>query len=334
MPIVRRTLSLRRSGRSHWLAALTIGGVALAAFSIPRGEGTSRQTPPAAARTAPRPAPLVQAGALPTPEPLILAPVAPQKAAAINASIPMAAGLNPAAPPFIARARTALDQLRSQDCLAQAIYYEARSEDEAGQRAVAQVVLNRLRHPAYPPSVCGVVYQGSERRTGCQFTFTCDGSLARAPSGPGWSRARRIAAESLAGKVYGPVGHATHYHTNQVLPYWAPKLLKSAVVGAHIFYRWTGGWGRPGAFRQHYAGVEPVPAPRPIMPAADPDVLLAARIAVAGRAEGAAAVADNNLPKVKYTALGLPESPVREAYRRSGAWRVDPAKVPPAVGGN
>jgi hypothetical protein len=331
MPKLRRT-SPRRNSRSRWLAALTIGGVALAAFSIPRGEGASKPMPLAVARAAPRPDPPVPAGVLPKPEPLILAPVAPQKAAAINAAIPIAAGLNPAASPFVARARTALDQLRSHDCLAQAIYYEARSEDEAGQRAVAQVVLNRLRHPAYPRSVCGVVYQGSERRTGCQFTFTCDGSLAHAPREPGWSRARRIAAESLAGKVYGPVGHATHYHTNQVLPYWAPKLMKSAVVGAHIFYRWNGGWGRPGAFRQHYAGVEP--ATRPIMPAADPGALLAARIAAAAGAEGAAAVPENNLPKVKYTKLGLPESTVREAYRRSGAWRVDPAKTRSKVSGN
>ena len=331
MPTVHRTLSTRRSSRSHWPAALTLAGIALAAFSIPRGEGESKQPAPAAARAAPGPAAAVRPATLPKPEPLILAPVAPQKAAAINAAIPMASGLNPAAPPFVARARTALDQLRSQDCLAQAIYYEARSEDEAGQRAVAQVVLNRLRHPAYPRSVCGVVYQGSERRTGCQVTFTCDGSLARAPREPGWSRARRIAAESLAGKVYAPVGYATHYHTNQVLPYWAPKLLKSAVIGAHIFYRWNGGWGQPAAFRQHYAGVEPVAAPRPIVPAADPDVLLAARIAAAASADGAAVVPNNNLPKVKYTALGLPESPVREAYRRSGAWRVDPAKMRPAA---
>ena len=333
MPTVHLPFRPRRSRRSHWLAAVAVAGAALAAFSIPRGEGASRQTPTGAARSAPGKAPLVHAGAVPKPEPLILAPVAPQKAAVINAAIPMATGLNPAAPPFVVRARTALDQLRSQDCLAQAIYYEARSEGEAGQRAVAQVVLNRLRHPAYPGSVCGVVYQGSERRTGCQFTFTCDGSLARAPSEPGWSRARRIAAESLAGKVYGPVGHATHYHTNQVLPYWAPKLLKSAVIGAHIFYRWNGGWGQPAAFRQHYAGVEPVAAPRPIAPTADPDVLLATRIAAATKAEGVAALPDNNLPKVKYTAIGLPESPVREAYRQSGSWRVDPAKMAPIAAG-
>jgi hypothetical protein len=275
--------------------------------------------------------PPAQAPVIPKPEPLILAPVAPQKAALLNAAIPLAAVPNPAAASYVVRARSVLDQLRSQDCLAQAIYYEARSEDEAGQRAVAQVVLNRLRHPAYPASVCGVVYQGSERRSGCQFTFTCDGSLARGPREPGWSRARRIAAESLAGKVYAPVGHATHYHTNQVLPYWAPKLLKSAVIGAHIFYRWNGGWGQPAAFRQRYAGVEP--APRPVAPIADSDVLLAAKIAAAAKAAGATVLANDNLPQVKYTALGLPDSPVREAYRKSGTWRVDPAKVRPAIGG-
>ncbi|MDZ7587989.1 MAG: cell wall hydrolase [Parasphingorhabdus sp.] len=89
-------------------------------------------------------------------------------------------------------------------CLTQAVYYEAASEPDAGQRAVAQVVLNRVRHPAYPRTVCGVVYQGSERRTGCQFTFTCDGSLRRTPSAFFWERARRVAADALAGRIGSP----------------------------------------------------------------------------------------------------------------------------------
>ncbi|MGB3167163.1 MAG: cell wall hydrolase, partial [Alteraurantiacibacter sp.] len=110
------------------------------------------------------------------------------------------------------------DHMRAQECMAQAIYYEAASESDAGQRAVAQVVLNRVAHPAYPRTVCGVVYQGSERQTGCQFTFTCDGALARRPSASGWRRASRIAREALAGVVYAPVGTATHYHTLAVNP--------------------------------------------------------------------------------------------------------------------
>jgi hypothetical protein len=126
-----------------------------------------------------------------------------------------------------------------------------------GQRAVAQVVLNRLRHPAYPNSVCGVVFQGSERSTGCQFTFTCDGALARTPHPVLWQRARKIAEAALAGFVYKPVGWATHYHTNWVVPYWSSSLVKAAIVGTHIFYRWTGGWGTGPAFRTGYAGAEP-----------------------------------------------------------------------------
>src|SRR5581483_605880 len=153
------------------------------------------------------------------------------------------------------------DRARSLDCLTAAIYYEAATEPTDGQRAVAQVVLNRVRHPAFPNSVCGVVYQGPQRvGGGCQFTFTCDGSLAIAPSGEAWARARRIAAEALAGLVYAPVGEATHYHTQQVVPAWAFRLAKVAVIGAHSFYRLPGQWGDPAAFRQAYARREPSPA--------------------------------------------------------------------------
>nr|WP_207786037.1 cell wall hydrolase [Altererythrobacter segetis] len=140
------------------------------------------------------------------------------------------------------------------DCLATAVYYEAGGEPEEGQRAVAQVVLNRVRHPAYPQTVCGVVYQGSELPSGCQFTFTCDGSLARQPSGSAWQRARRIAEEALAGRVEPSVGMATHYHANWVVPYWAASLDKIAAVGSHIFYRWRGYWGQRQAFDKPYAG--------------------------------------------------------------------------------
>lgn len=140
------------------------------------------------------------------------------------------------------------------DCLTAAIYYEAAREGELGQRAVAQVVLNRVRHPAFPSSVCGVVYQGSERRTGCQFTFTCDGSLLRRPSARGWAAARRIAVQALQGRVEPSVGMATHYHADYVFPYWAPTLDKIAAIDSHIFYRWSGSWGKRHAFSQSYKG--------------------------------------------------------------------------------
>jgi Cell Wall Hydrolase len=124
------------------------------------------------------------------------------------------------------------------ECLTQAIYYEARNQSADGQRAVAQVVLNRTRHPSYPGSVCGVVFQGSERTTGCQFSFTCDGSMnAGVNDGRAWDRAERIAAAALSGSVYRPVGQALNYHTTAIMPYWAPSLVQQAVVGDHIFYR-------------------------------------------------------------------------------------------------
>jgi spore germination cell wall hydrolase CwlJ-like protein len=197
----------------------------------------------------------------PQPEPMVLRDVAPTEAVRINATIPFSAETNPRAPSTVFRAAGPADQVRSLNCLAEAIYYEARSESEEGQRAVAQVVLNRVRHPAYPGSVCGVVYQGPLRAGGgCQFTFTCDGSLVRVPFGEDWARARRIAAEALAGYVFAPVGLATNYHTQQVLPDWAFRLAKATVIGNHIFYRMPGVWGGTAAFSQAYRGREPSPA--------------------------------------------------------------------------
>lgn len=152
---------------------------------------------------------------------------------------------------------------RALKCLTDAIYYEAASESEEGQRAVAQVVLNRVRHPAFPASVCGVVYQGSERTTGCQFSFACDGSMARIPARAGWARAARYAADALNGHVVAAVGEATHYHTYAVTPSWNRSLVMTAAIGAHFFHRWKGYWGTPAAFRQGYAQVEPFPGPAP-----------------------------------------------------------------------
>jgi spore germination cell wall hydrolase CwlJ-like protein len=161
------------------------------------------------------------------------------------------------APAFLATARSEADAARASDCLTSAIYYEARSEPVDGQRAVAQVVLNRVRDRAFPNTVCGVVYQGSHRRTGCQFSFTCDGSLFRRPQPFAWARARAVADAALAGGVYAPVGSATHYHANYVMPWWAPSLARIGAVGAHVFYRWRGAMERALAFRQDYAGWEP-----------------------------------------------------------------------------
>lgn len=163
---------------------------------------------------------------------------------------------------FILKAGTS-EHNRALKCLTDAIYYEAANEPEAGQRAVAQVILNRMRHPTFPNSVCGVIYQGSERVTGCQFSYSCDGSMARQPARISWLRAQNVAAQALAGYVYGPVGMATHYHATYVYPYWAPSLNFVGTIGAHRFYIWKGSAGRPSAFFRRYAGYEPFPGPKP-----------------------------------------------------------------------
>jgi Cell Wall Hydrolase len=169
-------------------------------------------------------------------------------------------------------------------CLTAAVYYEARSESEDGQRAVAQVVLNRVRHPAFPKTVCGVVYQGSNRSTGCQFSFTCDGSLAHGREPAAWDRARRIAEQALAGYVYEPVGLATHYHTTAIHPWWASAMAKAVTIGSHIFYRWHGEWGDPRSFRRPYVGAEALAhngeADDPAAPAEEGRLEMSAGVAV------------------------------------------------------
>jgi hypothetical protein len=110
-----------------------------------------------------------------------------------------------------------------------------------------------MRHPAFPKSVCGVVYQGA-RDPVCQFSFVCDGSLYRRPALGAWKEAERIAAAALDGYVDRAVGAATHYHADYVAPYWAPRLAKIVQIGAHIFYRWPGAWGSTAAFTGRYIG--------------------------------------------------------------------------------
>jgi hypothetical protein len=139
--------------------------------------------------------------------------------------------------------RASADKDRAIDCLATAAWYEA-GNDPSGQRAVIQVVLNRLRHPNFPKSICGVVFQGAERKTGCQFSFTCDGSMRRRfPAPASWSQARTLGESALNGAVDTDVRQATHFHADYVSPWWGPKLEQITKIGAHIFYRWPGSRG-------------------------------------------------------------------------------------------
>jgi spore germination cell wall hydrolase CwlJ-like protein len=224
-------------------------------------------------------------------------------------------GVGGIARPFAINAGS-INYSRALKCLTDAIYYEAASESDSGQRAVAQVILNRMRHPTYPNTVCGVIYQGSERHTGCQFSYSCDGSMARTPSSFHWLRAQRVAMSALSGYVHAPVGMATHYHTVNIYPYWAPSLHFLGTIGAHRFYRWKGSAGRPSAFFRSYAANEPFPGPKPrafrpsTAPLLDPIQLqkqyereyAAARI----KAENDARTASAITPNAPYSAI-LPQ---------------------------
>ncbi len=265
-----------------------------------------------------------------------------------------------AAKPFYVKAGTT-DYSRALQCLSDAIYYEAALEPDAGQEAVAQVILNRVRHPSYPGNVCGVVYQGSERWSGCQFSYSCDGSMARGRQPLYWNRARAVAAKALNGSVYAPAGLATHYHTTEVHPYWAPSLHFIGTIGAHRFYRFRGEAGAEGAFFRVYAGGEPLPGPKARLPRPTPDSALPdpVQLQMAYQREYAAAREQAELQArglTSYNAVGgtippkpqqpnapdysaaakarggeqafaannLPSSGIKAAYQGSGSWK-DPA---------
>lgn len=132
---------------------------------------------------------------------------------------------------------TTVTRAKAVKCLAEAIYFEARSEPEKGQAAVAQVVINRAFSGYYPNDICGVVYQNKHRHLACQFTFACDGIPDLVNSKPHWELANKLANDALDGKTYlKDVGKATHYHAYYVSPYWARKMRKMVKIGAHTFY--------------------------------------------------------------------------------------------------
>jgi spore germination cell wall hydrolase CwlJ-like protein len=178
-------------------------------------------------------------------------PNEPEEAKRINAMLPSFVGAAEASKPFALPPGP--DRARAQRCLTQAVYYEAATEPREGQEGVAQVILNRVRGGhGFANSVCGVVFQG------CEFSFICDGSMARAPVAWAWKKAEEVATDALSGHVAAQVGTATHYHADYVMPNWAGNRLKLVQIGRHIFYRWRGMAGEPQAFNQRYAGREPV----------------------------------------------------------------------------
>lgn len=228
-----------------WLFALLVVAAIAAVLHLSE-QSTAR-------RLAAMPHPVAPpADVVPDVQPMEFAPVTQDDARAANGRIPLITRGFVAARPFhYPGAGEARD--RARDCLAAAMLYEA-GDDAKGQLAVGQVVINRVRHPAFPKTICGVVFQGSERNTGCQFTFTCDGALDRRYSDAAWTRARSAAELMMSGRTDPAVGLATHYHTDWVRPYWSDSLEKIAIVDTHLFFRWPGYWGTPGAFRGAVSG--------------------------------------------------------------------------------
>lgn len=202
------------------------------------------------------------------------------------------------------------DRMRATLCLASAIYYEAATEGDEGQRGVAQVVLNRVRHGReWPNTVCGVVYQGSGE-PGCQFSFACDGAMGRRPSLTAWIRARRVAEAALAGETYAPVGSATFYHTTAVTPGWRTRMIPMGVVGAHIFYRLPQDAADAASLPVVYRGGEPSPGPLP-------GFAVATEIAPAPVKPVPATPAP---AIVRQVVDALPDSDIRPEWRESGQW--------------
>ena len=161
------------------------------------------------------------------------------------------------------------EMLRQNQCLATAIYYEARSEALSGQLGVAEVIVNRVNDHRYPNTICDVVFQGATRTTGCQFTFTCDGAMNKDPRGKRWEQANSIAAHVMMGLNERKTAGATHYHATYVDPVWNSGLIKTRKIGTHIFYRFPRGgeWSVASArqsarLAQRRAGLKAVqPAP-------------------------------------------------------------------------
>lgn len=226
-----------------------------------------------------------------------------------------------AAPATAFRGLTPLDSYRALNCLTSAVYYEAGNEPEEGQRAVAQVVLNRVRSRLWPRSICAVVYQGSERTDlRCQFTFSCDGSLARRMSSVAWVKARRVAQQALGGRVYAPVGLATFYHTLAVRPGWAASVKPVAIIGAHIFYEGKGVRGSAAGFRMRYTGREYQSGPTLRNGATPWTSPSPSRIGDQGPVPAAPILPSPDLHPSREAAL--PDSTVRPEYLNSGRPRV------------
>lgn len=313
-------------------ALLILGGAMAVSFVMRNGDEAATQSWKGritAGRSLP-PLPKVGLPGEVAPEEELL-PVEPETAREMNANRPFSTAPNAAARAFES-ALSGDDRERAISCLAVAALYEAGGSGD-DQYPVMQVILNRARHPAFPSNVCGVVFQGSERSTGCQFSFTCDGSMGRwRPSESAMRAARARAGAMLDGHVDRRVGLATHYHTDWVLPYWSSSLDKITAIKTHLFFRWQGYWGTRASFRTASGKVEPrvakLAAISPAHVAEDgtsgdaselADIPVLDADAIAGQVAAPAVAASAVPEKAPVAVLNLPLDPAA----KPGRWSLD-----------
>jgi len=218
-------------------------------------------------------------------------------------------------------AQSQLQAAHDLDCLTDAVYFEARGETKRGQQAVATVVINRVKNPNFPKTVCGVVFQRASG--GCQFSFACDGSMRHGRDADAWAEARRVAARALSGYVLRDIGSATHFHTVDVSPDWGSQMLKVAQVGLHVFYRLN-----PHAPAQDEPDSRPpLPKPEPVVftsaPAQPPPTLRIAAALVQKPADPAPAT-------VAPAAIAKPPASASKVAASPKAALVKPPSAPPA----
>lgn len=223
------------------------------------------------------------------------------RAAMVTTSPSLLSG--PAAAPF--RLAGALESSRDLDCLTAAVYYEAGSDTAAGQAAVAQVVLNRVRHPSFPKTVCGVVYQGAAAGH-CQFSFICNGVMRRTKSPAMWDNARKVAARALGGYVMAEAGEAVSFHAAYLGHLWS-NMQAVGRIGAHQFYRFGAHGGGAGAFQGGVYAAEQRPDPSLSQPA-DRPVYASAAGSAGTDGDGVARLASLTTGAPSATAAGQPAS--------------------------
>ncbi|UUL82388.1 cell wall hydrolase [Sphingomonas qomolangmaensis] len=313
-------------------AMLIIGGMLAVSFALKNGEEVTAQAWKGRSDAQRALPPLPKAGmpGVVTPENELL-PVLPETARRTNAMRPFSDKLNASARPF-SSVLSADDRERAIACLAIAALYEAGGIGD-DQYPVMQVILNRVRHPAFPGSICGVVFQGAERSTGCQFSFACDESMARwRPSDRAITEARARAAAMLDSHVDRRVGLATHYHTDWVLPYWSNSLDKITAIKTHLFFRWRGYWGTLASFRQQSNNVEPRIAAlaalssvhlaqvgQPGDPSALADIPVLSADAVAGGDDAVTVTSNARAGEARIAVLNLPLDP----DSKPGGWSLN-----------